>query len=400
MYDELDFIALTKGVADGVIAYERAKYKPFYKLIVDFIKREQVFLAGNYACRAFDARTIDLDGIVLDAAPFLLFSADAYETGKALIREIENTPHLGNINTVHLYPSIADYEYQLNMSGRRLATIKMIGEHRGVPLGKLIRPPQIDGVSLISADIMIIDIYRRIFSKSDDNNNSEHLMQLEKRLFDRFYTDSKKSDFIPKPVVGLAETKALTLRRRALELFPEHLVVGPQAFESTPDMDELQIVVSDLDSEIASKLSSLGCLVNRYFISLPIDSRLRRFRVVLEGATRTTIIDVFNAGSYDLLHRTHPFTLYRFCLVDIWTLRLIAALGEINQSTAERQIERIVKRIHSTRNRITPLDNVGVEDFFGTFVDETIALRRERKYAKRDTSQIVYVGSQKNNQSA
>jgi len=161
----------------------------------------------------------------------------------------------------------------------------------------------------------------------------------------------------------------------------------------------LQIVVSDIDSEIASKLSSLevgiaSLSVNRYYLSLPVDTRLRRFRVFLSqnDNKRINVLDVFNAGNYDLIHKAHQFTLFRFCLVDIWTVRLINALGEINHATAKNQIDKLMGFMQRTRAKVTPLDQPNSADFMGTYVDEVIALRREKRFARKNANQAVYAG--------
>jgi len=393
MYDGFDFEKVTEKFAHEIILLDRRRYYAVYKLIVDFLRAaSEVYVGSDVAYDAFGARTLKYEQVANEGSMLILYSRDPFKTAENMIRDLVKSPELpAALKPTMLVACInEDYEYNLSTEGRRLCVFKFLGDYRGIPLVKLITPARIEGVSIMSADVLLIDLYRRLFVADEDRSK---LIKLEARLFDRFLHDAGGDEYVKK-IKGTEEINIVALRKKLLSLFPVHVIVGPQAFAPTSDMSGMEIVVDKLDGEIVSILEANadGCKVNRYLLSLPVDSHLRRFRVVAEvGGRRQNVIDVFNAGNYDLIHRSHPFVLFRFALVDIWTMRLICGLGEMDKSVAEKQIDRLVWFMKEARKKhgVAMTEPVS-EDFIGTYVDEGVASRRDKKHARRNNAQFIY----------
>lgn len=428
MYEKIDYLATTRMVFDRVVKRNRVKYLALYKAVLDALgAAPDAFITDALAAEAYNARKIELSKIVEDGRPIIVYTSEPYDFGVELIRK--NYVAFGRfVGEMTLYPQIPEVEYILQVPGRRLCILRALGEYRNLPLTKLIRPISVplsvEGtglsganvtLSLISPELILLDIYKRIYFVGFDDDESAaaaETVRLEQRLFDRLLGEYHSGKLGGRETpLGTSSPEIVKLRKRIIEaLGADQMLVGQQALQPDGDLSFLQLVsqlpdhvikarLEELTSawlaEHATKYKGLSSDVMRYYLSIPSDTRLRRFRVFIVvpgqgGAhSRIAVADVFNAANYDVIAR-HPYSYLRFIMVDIWTIVLIRNLGEITPEVAERQLARLIALAKKAHGAITPLDQLKPADFFGLYIEEGVAARRERKNVRKDHDSIVY----------
>lgn len=427
MYDNIDYLAVTKAVFERVVKRERMKYSPLYRILLEALSAaaedptNAAFIADALAAEAYDARKIDLESIVEVARPLVVYTAEPYDFGSNLMRN--NRASFGKfIMEMTLYPAIPELEYYLQVPGRKLCILRRLGEYRDLPLTKLIRPISVPiggmPVPLISPELILIDIYRRIFFSPPASTLPEQLggidfVRLERRLFDRLIGEYHSGKLGGDESLTTNSPAIISLRRAIMEAFNvgakdtvDAIVIGQQALTPDSSLGFLQLVSLLPDHVIRQRLEGaveawigdrkhkINFETMRYYLSIPSDTRLRRFRLFLtvpgdSKKGRIAVVDIFNAANYDVL-ALHSYTYLRFILVDIWTIVLIRNLGEITEDVAERQLARLITLAKAARSSIKPLDTLTPADFFGLHIDEGVAARREKKNIRKDHDSIVY----------
>jgi hypothetical protein len=91
---------------------------------------------------------------------------------------------------------------------------------------------------------------------------------------------------------------------------------------------------------------------------IPGDERLRRYTYYLiEKDKRQPIIDLFNIDRYDPIPQknnyVHPLVKIRMLVVDIWTLKLILEIGNVDKQFAEKRIAEMYAEILTTRDMLS-----------------------------------------------
>jgi hypothetical protein len=444
MYEKIDFIGATQDVFDSVIKRERTKYSDLYTAVLSWLSANaaNVFVTGVTAAETYDAKKIDPEAIIMAAQPIVVFCEDPYEEGLALLKTLIKQPKFqAFVREMYLNPHIPEREYVLVIPMRHLCRLKAIGVYRDISLKTLVRPITISGLSLMNPEVILMEIYRRIYFDDSDTD----LVKLEKRLFDRLvgeYHSGKLggadldlppnsplftklrtivADAFGAPVQAKEAVKGGVERDRHAD--GRHaIVVGKQVFEPDENLTFFQLVSDLSDADIQARLeaaveewldlpplkphrANLKTDIARYYLAIPSDTRMRRFRLFVSASASTgkggnqprkvPIVDVFNAANYDII-APHPYTYLRFIMVDIWSIMLIRNLGEITEDGAARQIERLIglaKRAHAALpGPFPPTDRSpsSMASFFGNFVDEAVALRRERKNMRPGYDSIVY----------
>lgn len=403
------------SLSKRVIETERQRFKQYYSLCLEFLviqnnKQSQVFLAGELAGQVFNARAVDHDAIVRDAKPLRIFSADAYATALDLLKFLlaKVSPNVPYRQDLIIYPIIAEVEYAIQIPTRRLVIVRNMGSYRDKKLGDLIRPPVIAGLALMSPEILLIDLYRRIFAADPDDRPA--LEQLEQALFGQFSSDAKRGELlgggddayedvhVDLEVTGAADKAdpVIELRKLILAEFGDAaMIVGQQALLPEPHLNFLQLCTGLDDAVIRDKLQATTerwskrhtIVIQRYHLPLPNDTNLKRFRLFIQDSKRVQVVDVFTLGQYDL-YCQHAYVYLRFVLVDIWTIMLIHECGDIDDAGADRQIGRLMALCREARRHITPLADI--KSFYGSYIDEGVLARRNRVGQKNGRAEIVY----------
>lgn len=436
MYRNKDFVERSKKLADEIIKIERERYRPYYEAVLKFVrasKTVRIIVSGTIAVNSFLDNRVMIDNIVNDAIPFILYTDKPTALSADLVSFIYKTVPEDTVDRTLLMstPILGNSEYTIRLTSRLLASINLIGEYRHKNLLELIRPVIIDGISVVPPEVLLIDIYRRIFT-ADKKEEQDELCATEKKIFQRFTRDvktGKVSGGIEMNDIHNSHPVIVSLRKSIgskLTEYGKSLLVGRQAFSETASanlvglqyctaLTEEEITAAfnagvelagEKDSpeevekfnaqieELATSSIKIEPVANLYSLSMPVDPRLRRYRFVVkashkETTKKITLLDVFTAGQYDIIAR-HPYTILRFIFVDLWTIRLISKLGEIAEQSAAREIDSLLKLAVIAHAKITPLDDDYKKIYFGSYVSDEFAKHIAKGYAKRDNSQIIY----------
>jgi len=437
MYRNVDFVERSKKLADEIIAIERERYRPYYESILKFIrtdKRFRIIVGGEIAINGFIDNVIDINEIVGHPYHFVLYTDKPTELTTELVMHIYNTIPADTVYRSLLIstPVFVGSEYLIRLTNRALCSIQIIGEYRNKSLIDIVRPVKIGGLELLPPEVILIDIYRRIMS-ADKVEDQDELIATEVKLFTRFSRDILRGKIgggaLEVDQINNGFPVIVALRKALLDKFMAYgrsMIVGKQAIDETKsnDLQGLQICTSLTEEEIREAIqSSMDTVGERdspesnieftklitelsdsnitikpvphlYTLSMPIDHRLRRYRLTVElkkgdKLKRLNLLDIFTAGQYDIIAR-HPYTLLRFIFVDLWTLNLIGMIGEVAESTLSREIDQLLQLAIRAHALVKPLDEDYKKMYFGSYFDDMLAKHLAKSFSKRDYGQVIY----------
>lgn len=405
MYRTTNFIDRTKDICDQVIAIERDRYRPYYQLIIDHLREHAgpnpPILGGKIACDVYINNKYDIDRITRDAKPIIVHSDQPFAFAKQLIDKLFAATK--NIYLLVL-PVFSDEEYEVMISGfRKLCVVRNLGTYRDTQLSTLMRPKKIAGLHLINPELLLVGIYRQFFYDlaDEDEDAIKESFAREAALFSHFVADVKRGKLDVRPATRVtrgSDDSIVDLRRQLIAALKDHLIIGKQGIKPTSGLDQLQFITELDDKDIFERLKQVspptGTLdIARYSLSLPIDSRLRRFRIFVAsgGSARQRVADIYTAGQYDL-YTLHPFLFLRFIFVDLWTINLIHAIGDLDAHTAQREIDRLIDEAIAVHESLvaSTIPTADFSSFRGQYVDEMVARQRAKKFARRNNDDMYY----------
>jgi hypothetical protein len=378
-----DLVAVAKETATHFARADRDRFLPALRAVEEYARKRGLVAAGACASYMLAGGHAAGGARPLDLYQYEFFSTAPVEDARAISDAVFKTAPCGVAQYTVSLPRAGGAGAVVRCEQRDLVRLKRPPKYRGVEtfamLGTVARPALFSAVSLrcLGPGLQLLEIYVQLCDprRAGDWPALLGLERTVRGLFlaaggitggrvRRHRTGKDRADHRPSPGGRAERAKFRTV---ALEFAAGEgrLVVdkAPLAGEKAPARraeGRLAVVTSkslaDEEAALKSAAREAGAnilvVINNPF--LVADVRLRRLTVyVLEaGKTRTPVLDVYNAGTYEAVpylvdgdgakHGT-AFVSARFLLVDIWTLQLLARMGSVS-GEFERQQQEVHRR--------------------------------------------------------
>jgi hypothetical protein len=290
-----------------------------------------------------------------------------------------------------------------------LVYVTAIKKHRSISLQDLIAPVDIDGVSYMSPEIELIDLYRILYTPNMECEWEKSVLQ-EKKLMTMVHdrVDNKILGGKKKKCNDCSQNRSAGIDQMRIAVLEgpcqseQYVVVGHWAVAlakgDTPPQDKLQIICGDVELAIKCIMDTLqqhtrfAVTFTQQNLHIPKDFRTRRYTLYIQypsltGGTpmKKPFMDVFNSAEFELIPYAKvgkymlgsPYVLLRFFMIDLWIVRLVYKLNLIDQGVLRKKI-RILMEIIDSVDRHLP-DG----PFFGVVSDPVVSKKIASLTGKR-----------------
>ncbi len=411
MYTRVNTIDQLKERAEVfVLENDRMLYAPFLSCVEQFCHDEQVLIGGDVGVdllvhaddphiEAHHKPTLKLnkDQFVWD-----LYASDAYRCARKLADALAQvkSPHVP-ARTVALQTNIKHREFTMYVNTRVLLRIYAMERYRGVDLASLAGTARVTGaltgvsIASISAEMHLIQLYRRLYSPSMISSAVDNLM-MEASLFSIMRAGSIPSE----SVIGAAESKHTDKIIAHIAADTNTVFIG--AFAIRGDKSRLQVITNDVDV-LYSAISRIvpGTRLVKYNLGIVGDFQLTKHTVYASGGghngnhnnnntnAQSPLMDIFNSAQYEMIPfvakavRGHniraagPWVLLRYLFIDIWVLKMVGTISG-DSAAYQSKIDHGMGLINEVRvSALADLPSTfQLNNYIGIFMDETIAKKK------------------------
>jgi hypothetical protein len=324
---------------------------------------------------------------------------------------------------------ITHQEFTIEYDLRRMISIYSleIGKHN--KLNDIINPVTIQNINYMSPEIELIDIYKKLYSP-DMYGQWKALLDIELNLFDLVKNRSETlggAEIINKPIkrrkkYNIENFKLIILKEYCTK--PHVVLLGHWAMntaksvEYTKDVEihveKLQVISNSTlkDIEYIKKIIRVetgheDLLITHkiHSLHLPKDFRIKRCTLYLSSheLKEVPFMDIFNSTEFELIPYynlnltdcifgvSHPksikiansYVLLRYIMIDLWILRVINKIGQINKESLLHKIRSLFSLILEIKKAdISIFKNVFGIDYIGTNIDYVTAKKLEQLKSK------------------
>ena len=408
-----------------VLENDRNEYIEFYKTAEKYAQTNGLILGGEIGVKILINQKITYD----DVTTYEFYTDNTFDLAKGLADALFQVKTDGVVNSdfISLQTNIKYKEFTIYINARKLFVIRDIGRKKNVKLKhligatKVISPHGFD-VLCMSAELQLIDIYRRLYDPQEAENWPRLL---------------KYSEMLHKSIEGTLEDKVTKIKSKAiyeggtntkdksktkqnitqmiLDKFvsnSDKVLVGDYAIDKSSAMEgygRLQVISGDGIDNDMRKLKSIlpnnELMYISHFLYLPQDFRIRKRTVYLVdgGNKQIAIMDIFNSAEFELIPYEksvnnliigNPYVLLRYQLIDIWSLQLVLHLS----SSVEKKI---VSNLRQVEILIDKLKDIAYTKLFqlnnykGVYEDIRVSKKKLTQKSRRIPNYYPY----KNNKS-
>lgn len=327
MYPGIDVSTIIPAAEEFVMTNDRSLYEPFFKTAEKFCASNDVLIGGKTAGDLAAGRPLNKDSFFWE-----LFCESTYVTARKLANMLACTDSIHvPARTTELQTNIKHLEFTIFINARMLFKIYSIRQYRGVKMAEImtLRTTGYFGNSIkcISNELLLIDIYRQLYSPS--------------RLADwKLALDTEPKLFVlPSRSGGAEDAETIcTIKNRFLQNIPsDAVIIGDYAIalmtKSVQMPNKIQIISEITADNLITILGGNGNLKSeKHCLNVPSDFQIKKYTIyATDGASHTPIIEVFNSSKFEMIPWRliqsrkvgNPWVLLRFIFIDIWIIRVV-----------------------------------------------------------------------------
>lgn len=401
---------------------DRDLYADFFNVCEQYCVKNNVVIGGEIA-----------NNILLDAPrplnnfPYELYAENAVERARELAEQLYGSakaPHVDK-ETIYVETNLKHKEFSIWINTRLLFKFYQLPKYRGVSLRSLVKTVKkrgyhVDDVNIMGGEFQLIEVYRKLYrpyAEGEERRTYTELLAAEKRLYDIVGagadTGAEANGGIGADTGAGTGTEAdagtgadggaeQTMRRRVEkkiieEYLPgsDNIIIGDYAIahysgrEPAPDSRIQFISSGEIDNivgELGKLLSGVKLTYVIYPLHLPKDFQILKYTIyITDGkSSYTPVVDVFNSTKFEVMPWSKspskikiggPFVLLRFKFIDLWTLRLIEALG----SRDNPNIQRVRNQVDELRGLVadfSPEELFPLSRYSGKYILEDVAKKK------------------------
>ena len=389
LYPGINLYEIYKNDIFIEVGKDRAQYDKYMIIIEEYICKHSIIVAGKAAYSLITSTALPLNEYKYD-----LLASDIFKHARDMaLAMYEATRNV----YIYVHTNILNKEVTLIVEEREIVCFKHIDVYKSVNLIDNIGATLYPGLfsknaqlKVMSPEIQLIDITRYLYLPPYSKSWEEYMIQEQhlagllidagvKKLTEKSISitslgdhgesseDTKETE---ENIEGSAEHK-VDYHAKLIKLGLMHI------FDN--------VYISHLRMDDISRATAVQSY-NENTLKLPNDFRCRRTTFY---SNRSPLFYVYNSSQYDLINSS-PYVTIRILLIELWVLRLIRDIGELNEIYANRKIEEIFKLLQTQQTKVNKaIDDQDVDmlfpiDYVGTYYEERIAKKQQmlayRKY--------------------
>lgn len=393
--------------AQKLIIKERKQYDFIYKIIEKYVKNNNILLGGDHSIYLLSEEDKIKEELFLAQFEYSLYTEDAFYHANNLSNIIASQLTLSSQKSkiftnrqesrtiVILKTQIAYQTYLIQIDGRNIIYLYNLREYKGVKPVDIIKPIKLksspaqkqkndkknNNFLLISPEMHLIEIYRDLYSPHKAGEWDIRLIE-EKSLYQLL----KQKDIANTDLSVQGGWSRQDIESALLDQFVSKypvILIGEHAckilIDHKPQIPVIQIISTrsvEEDFEIIKKIihsidPNIPVLKFTNNLHIMNDFRVKRTTVKIktsEGAR--DVMYIYNSAQYDLVPFSdvnqfnigNPFVILRFLLIDIWILRWIRGIGNIDEKFAQLRTNSILELFTNLHQHITDPENNVRED--------------------------------------
>jgi len=432
MYTSVNPLEDFEERATATIMKDRNQYSPFMEAIEKFASRYKLMACNQSGNDIYLRNPVSSDSFVLE-----FYSQSPKNHSRQLANELLTVDSKFN-RMIQVVSKVPQQIYTIFVNCRELTTIYRIPSYHDMDIYVIMDAVESPGrfsksvLSVVGTNIQLMEIYKDL-TNLGKRDMWPYLSGVETRLRADFEDPQKVRPALPAPEEPPEAKTDIEISGGGRKMDDDHFIdklvysfcvsgnhsmlVGPMVLGG----NRLQIVTSlnTTESErLVNKIAEsegIAVQIIHASVRLPIDIKLARFSVKIKKGVWKSIADVFNLATYEMLPfvrvrtltegknkplldhlrvgKFHPDTkiatlptLLRMRLIDMWSMKIVS---EIRTGKEKEYAERIIGETRKDYLKLGKcLDSafkLGLFDiifparFVGDFVDERIALSRDRQ---------------------
>jgi hypothetical protein len=322
-----------------------------------------------------------------------------------------------NDNLIVMLKTVMPFEiYYIRINTRLLIELKDIKQVRGVDPIFMISPVKKKflrtDIFILSPEVQLISIYRKLYLPCDACD-WDKLLLIETKLVENLNIRQKK----------IAGSKDLSLNVRKkindsiVDLFKNNdtkIFIGEMAInqilhpgKKKTEVNIIEVISSSheyddvylIKNHLLNKFGDVFINSQTSCMFIIDDFRLKRttFKFIYKGKKKDFLY-IYNSAKYDLIPYTKynkiliasPFVILRFVLINIWIIRWISQLNNIDETFSRHKINYLLSMFYKLRNKLFDGDviderninsdrllSVFQKRYIGTFVSDVFAQKME-----------------------
>jgi hypothetical protein len=283
-----------------------------------------------------------------------------------------------------LITTVKDRDMHIMTDGMSIVQLYGIrNDHRDA-----ITPTIVDGIPLYPADLELIEVYHTLYDPSRHDEWTE-AAALEAALVKGLGTPDAAPQSQSQSQPRKTPPQESQPRKAAIEKVRKWVSTRADAVIVMDAPNKLQVAVDtpNIDKGFIGALRNFAAfawkgaqfVVKRHESNLSSNTRLIKWVVFVQGAA---VLDIFNSAQYELIPCVvidgvrvgHRAVQCEYMLIDLWFVRVMAAMGYLQPAAAAKSSAAILAAFHSLRTREWP----PIAEWFGTYDNPDIAARKKR----------------------
>lgn len=367
MYKQFDIVELMKQSSIDKCLQDRRQYIPFLDCAKKFAIENKMTILNLPKQSELDLFT------------YTFFTFNASKMAHLLAIKLFEVSPLGRYTKV--ITKIRDYIYVISVNERELCTITDIPNYKGARVTDILGTAYVDDMLYIGDEIQSIILYKQLCNPAEEKNWTfiEKTLGIQNEPVTGSSEPDKPNEEDPEDIMTRAKLYSLIYD---MVRKPDNVLIGNGALQllnGATNIDKeqrLQLVTTHNLSVFQKMFKQSNVTTSIANLQLFVDPRLCRLTIYVN---KEPFIDVFNAGTYELL----PFTVVRgmcvgskyllmcYRLIDIWTMRLLLGMKVIKSQYAETMIS-IFKKQFDSMQKLPVVPTL----FTGTIVNYELFIKR------------------------
>lgn len=383
---------VTDAASKFIMDNDRLAFRPFYDAAEAFCADNKIIFGGQIGVDLLLGRAL-----TPTSQPWDLYVAGAFSVAKNFVIALANarSPHVPARTTV-LLTKLKNVEYSIQVASRELFRVRALEPYRGVDVAQLMAPVTRRGffgrdVLCLPAELQLISIYQTLYTPAKNGKWAETIADEMALWGDR--SGGRRGKNHREKNHHHAADPAVFARKFDMiaKLTADDILIGDHAASARPAAcSRVQFISARTPAEICAGLNGAGVArsthggLNFTYANFALcidDFRLTKHTIyVSNGRDQHPVADVFNASAHEMIpwvagtsaRQGNVWVLLRFSMIDIWSLRMIAALSKKN---LDERIREIQARVAGLRQRALAdlASTFQLTGYVGVFLDPAVA---------------------------
>ena len=392
---------LLQNVEEIVITNDRMLYADYFKVIEEFSYANGGIITGNIAIQLLLNTPIDRNSFIYD-----IYFDDAENIARKLTSQLYQIKN-EFIDNKYVYMEVAfrGKEIKIYVDTRVVAVIHAPARHQQIPITKLMGTNEVVGhfaktVNVVPVEFLLIDMYRALYSPSNAAEWGD-LYETETQLYN-LVENSLQSNVLKMVSGGDATPPNKNEIVKILINYmrdSDHILIGDYVAGQNTRMQiissmDINAIITEFTTAIAQtkqvKLNHTRAIVTA-------DIRILKYSVfALSKQNQVHICDVYTSaavepipyvdgtGEYKNIKIGNPYVLARFCLIDLWSMKLIINQSDVDGNKSKvnwsrmriKQLLQNYKQIKKNINTAKPTALFQLRNYVGIYEDPRKTKRR------------------------